>query len=127
MVKMDAALIFAVIAALVVALAGLLKDVRFIVIAMRCVVGFLVAGAVAYIVILLLEAKSIMLFDLDTMEEEGSAGSGAAAPAEESRKGKEADHEEPAGEAGMEQGKEAEGTFQPMDASSLKHMQTPES
>ena len=127
MVKMDAALIFAVIAALVVALAGLLKDVRFIVIALRCAIGFLVAGVVAYIVILLLEAKSIMLFDFETMEEKDPAESGADAPAEESGEGKEADHEGSAGAAQMEQGEEAEGTFQPLDASSLKHMQTPES
>lgn len=126
MVKIKAALIFAVIAALVVALAGLLKDVRFIVIALRCAIGFLVAGVVAYIVILLLEAKSIMLFDFETMEE-APAGGGVAAPAEESGEGREAAHGETAGEARMEQGEEAEGTFQPLDASSLKHMQTPES
>lgn len=128
MVKLKAALIFAVIAALVIALAGLLKDVRFIVVGLRSVIGFLVAGLVAYIVVTLLEAKGIMPFDtgFETMAD----GTGETA---EEGKGKEKippkdgeeNAEEPPEEPQEEEGSE-EAAFEPLDTGSLRHAQAPE-
>ena len=130
MFKWKASLIFAVIAALVVALAGFMKDIRFITIALRSVVGFLAAGAVACLVITLLEAKGIVSFEAmaESLDEDGNGPEGA--------EGEEASSAEEA--AGVADGQEAvegqEGEpsddgasegFQPLDAQSLKHMEAP--
>lgn len=125
MVKLKVALIFSVIAALVVAIAGLLTEVRFIVIGLRCIVGFLVAGLVAYLVAFILEAKSIMQFEL------AEEGPGASSGSEESAEKPEKEQEGTKGESGekseddVEEPEEgAEGEFQPLDAESLRHVET---
>lgn len=124
---MKASLIFAVIAALAVALAGFMKDVRFVTIALRSVAGFLTAGVAAYLVLFLLEAKKIVNFNVD----EVSLPENEAAEPEmtEETSGAETAAEEDGGQEGEEaqeiQPEEAEGGFQPLNAQSLKHMETP--
>ncbi|MBQ3970818.1 MAG: hypothetical protein II687_01300 [Selenomonadaceae bacterium] len=131
MFKWKASLIFAVIAALVVALAGLMKDVRFLTIALRSVVGFLAAGAVACLVIFLLETKGIVNFEAmaeslkeDENNPEGADGEGENASAEEAA-GAENEQGEAEGQDDLQENPgETEG-FQPLDAESLKHMEAP--
>ena len=53
----------AVLAVLVVSFAGLLSEARMTTILLRDVLGFVVAGTVVYLVMFLLEAKDIALFD----------------------------------------------------------------
>lgn len=124
MVKLKASLIFAVIAALVVALAGFMKDVRLVTIALRSVAGFFAAGAVAYLVLFLLEAKKIVDFSVDeaSLQEKEGAESETT---EETPGGEAAAEEEQEGEAQEDRAEEASGDFQPLDAQSLKHMETP--
>ena len=126
MFKWKASLIFAVIAALAVALAGFLKDVRFVTIALRSVVGFLVAGLTACLVIALLEMKGIMNF---SAVDEPVDGAGAPTPEEESPS-QEGDESEDGtqgadGEPEEQPGEEAQEEFQPLDAQSLRRMEAP--
>ena len=134
MFKWKASLIFAVIAALVVALAGLMKDVRFLTIALRSVVGFLAAGAVACLVIFLLETKGIVNFE--AMEEfpsedennpegaDGEEGKGETSSAEEAA-GADDEQGEAEGQEEPQENPEEPGGFQPLDAQTLKHMEAP--
>ena len=131
MFKWKASLIFAVIAALVVALAGLMKDVRFLTIALRSVVGFLAAGAVACLVIFLLETKGIVNFeameespDEDENNPEGADGEGENASAEEAA-GAENEQGESEEQGDLQENHEEPEGFQPLDAQSLKHMEAP--
>lgn len=121
MVKLKASLLFAMIAALVIALAGFLRDVRLITIALRCLVGLVAACAVSYLVMFLLEAKDIVIFELSELPatEETEADGGQEAGQKD---------EEPSGEQAEEQVEEDSGTgdgFQPLDAKTLKHMEAP--
>ena len=126
MFKLKASLIFAVIAALVVAPAGFMKDVRLVTIALRSVAGFFAAGVVAYLVLFLLEAKKIVDFNVDEVpwpEKEG-----AESETTEEALGVEETAEEDGGQEGSAQEDHAEEVsedFQPLDAQSLKHMETP--
>ncbi|MBQ7477795.1 MAG: hypothetical protein IJT01_02700 [Selenomonadaceae bacterium] len=131
MFKWKASLIFAVIAALVVALAGLMKDVRFLTIALRSVVGFLAAGALACLVIFLLETKGIVSFEAmaeptgeDGNPPEGADGEEETASAEEAA-GAENEQGEPGEQGDLQDNHEEPEGFQPLDAESLKHMEAP--
>ena len=131
MFKWKASLIFAVIAALVVALAGLMKDVRFLTIALRSVVGFLAAGAVACLVIFLLETKGIVSFEAmeefpseDANNHAGADGEGENASAEEAA-GADDEQGEAEGQEEPQENPEEPGGFQPLDAQTLKHMEAP--
>ncbi|MBR6906576.1 MAG: hypothetical protein IKN33_06555 [Selenomonadaceae bacterium] len=61
--KLGMSLGMAVLAVLVVSFAGLLSEARMTTILLRDVLGFVVAGTVVYLVMFLLEAKDIALFD----------------------------------------------------------------
>ena len=127
MFKWKASLIFAVIAALVVALAGLMKDVRFITIALRSVVGFLVAGVLACLVIFLLETKGIVSFEAmaeSSDNPEGADDEGETASAEEAA-GAENEQGESEEQGDLQENHEEPEGFQPLDAQSLKHMEAP--
>ena len=134
MFKWKASLIFAVIAALVVALAGLMKDVRFLTIALRSVVGFLAAGAAACLVIFLLETKGIVNFEAmaESLKEDennpegadGEEGEGGAASVEEGA-GADDEQGEAEGQEEPQENPEEPGGFQPLDAQTLKHMEAP--
>lgn len=63
MFKLGMSLGMAVLAVLVVSFAGLLSEARMTTILLRDVLGFVVAGTVVYLVMFLLEAKDIALFD----------------------------------------------------------------
>jgi hypothetical protein len=63
MFKLGMALVFAVIAALVVFLTGLFGDARLSTATLRSLVGFLCAGAFTYLVTFILEAKGWAAFD----------------------------------------------------------------
>ena len=56
-------LVFAVIAALVIMLAGLLSDARLVTVLLRCVAGFLVAGVCVWLTAMILEHQNIVGFD----------------------------------------------------------------
>lgn len=61
--KLGMALVFAVIAALVVFLTGLFGDARVSTACLRSLVGFICAGAFTYLVTFILEAKGWAAFD----------------------------------------------------------------
>ena len=61
--KLGMSLGMAVLAVLVVSFAGILSEARITTILLRDVLGFLVTGTVVYLVMFLLEAKDIALFD----------------------------------------------------------------
>ena len=64
----------AVLAVLVVSFAGLLSEARMTTILLRDVLGFVVAGTVVYLVMFLLEAKDIALFDKELEFPQETAG-----------------------------------------------------
>ena len=116
MFKLGMALVFAVIAALAIGLAGLLADVRFSTIFLRSFVGFLLAGIMSYITAFVLEAKEWANFDREVVidlpdnEEEGLP--------EEAQAGEE--------EAGASTEDEAEeGAFTPFSAENLDRVEPP--
>lgn len=128
MFKLGMSLVFSVVAALVIMLVGLASDARFVTIALRCLVGFLVAGAAVYLVALVLEAKDIIGFDKNLELEEIVEGE---APLNEAATGDELG--ENAADASME---ETEGTgtgfaqegndgFHPLDEHDFRHVETP--
>lgn len=67
--RFKASVLFAIISFLIVIIAGLLRDVRFITIAWRSLLAFFVAGGFAYLVIFILEFKKIINFDAKDAEE----------------------------------------------------------
>ena len=69
MFKVRASLLFAIISFLIVIIAGLLKDVRFVTIFWRSLLAFLVAGGLAYLTVFVLEFKGVIDFDKLDYEE----------------------------------------------------------
>ncbi|MBR3623765.1 MAG: hypothetical protein IKN43_10535 [Selenomonadaceae bacterium] len=69
MFKVRASLLFAIMSFLIVIIAGLLKDVRFVTIVWRSLLAFLVAGGLAYLTVFVLEFKGIIDFDKLDYEE----------------------------------------------------------
>ena len=68
MFKLGMALIFSVIAALIVFITGMLGDVRVTTALLRSLVAFLCAGLFTYLVVFILEAKGWAAFDKEPAE-----------------------------------------------------------
>ena len=68
MFKLGTALVFAVIAALVVFLTGMIGDARVMTALLRSVIAFLCAGTFTYLALFILEAKGWAAFDKDPAE-----------------------------------------------------------
>lgn len=125
MFKLGMSLVFAFISAMVIALAGLVSDVRLMTVLLRSLIGFLVAGAVVWLVAFVLEAKELVGFDrnLELLEN----------PEEEEPKSPEeyeAEDEASAAEAAkqsaeMQTSDEENADFQPLTSNNLKHMEAP--
>ena len=116
--KFKASILFAIISFLVVMIAGLLKDVRFITIAWRSLLAFFVAGAIAYFIIFLLEFKGIINFDVIEAEEE---------IAEIDEETDENVENEETGEENGEKSEDSENEgdgFKPMNADNLQRVAT---
>ena len=111
--KFKASILFAIISFLVVMIAGLLKDVRFITIAWRSLLAFFVAGAFSYLIIFILEFKGIINFDY--IEDEAEI----AEIQEEMREETEGEEEAEAKEEETTEGKEEESGFKPLNADNL--------
>lgn len=115
MFKLGLALVFAVIAALAIGLAGLLADVSFSTIFLRSFAGFLLAGVISYITAFVLEAKEWANFDKEVVinlpenEEKGLP--------------EEAQAEEEAGASTEDEA--AEGAFTPFSAENLDRVEPP--
>ena len=107
------ALVFAVIAALAVAFAGLMSEARFSTILLRGLAGFLAAGVFSYVAAVFLELKGWADFDAD-ME----------LPLEESEELSEEEEEE---QESMEEAAQAEGEeeFTPFSADNLQRVEPP--
>lgn len=119
--KFKASILFAIISFLVVMIAGLLKDVRFITIAWRSLLAFFVAGAIAYFIIFLLEFKGIINFDVIEAEEE------IAEIGEETNETDENVENEETGEENGEKSEDSENEgdgFKPMNADNLQRVAT---
>ena len=117
MFKLGMSLIFAFISAMVIALAGLVSDVR--------LVGFLVAGAVVWLVAFVLEAKELVGFDknlelMENMEEEEPKS-----PEEYEAEDEAAAAEEASQPEEMQTSDEENADFQPLTSNNLKHMEAP--
>ena len=126
MFKIGMALLFAVIAALVTVIAGLLGTPRLLTVFLRALLAFVVVWGVSWLVLFILEAKGVvgidrnleLLSDADeNPTDEELAAHAAEAEAEDAEKvsqpddGEESAEEEPAG-------------FQPLSTDNLKHMDT---
>ena len=126
MVKFKVSLLLAVIAALTVVLAGLMSGARLGTVFLRALAGWLVALVAVYVILLFLESRHWLGFDLnielpETEEEEAATGEADA-------EGSEAETEETASDAAPETAEEpeaAEAGFQPMQADNLAHMEVP--
>lgn len=70
MFKLGTALVFAVIAALVIILSGLMSGARYGTVFLRAAVGFLVAGLLLYAAVILLEKYGIPAFFAEEPAEE---------------------------------------------------------
>jgi hypothetical protein len=118
-------LVFAFISAMVIALAGLVSDVRLMTVLLRSLIGFLVAGAVVWLVAFVLEAKELVGFDrnLELLEnpEEEEPKSPEEYEAEDEASAAEAANES----AEMQTSDEENADFQPLTSNNLKHMEAP--
>lgn len=112
--KFKASILFAIISFLIVMIAGLLKDVRFITIAWRSLLAFFVAGGIAYLCIFILEFKGIINFDVIEAEEE-------IAEIEEKI---DEDEENEEGEKESENSNSEGGAFKPLNADNLQRVAT---
>ena len=112
--KFRASILFAIISFLVVIIAGLLKDVRYLTILWRSLLAFLVAGGLSYLVIFILEFKGIINFDVMEVEEEiaeveGTEGEDAESETSESDETTDGENEE-------------SGEFKSLDADKLQRV-----
>jgi hypothetical protein len=118
-------LVFAFISAMVIALAGLVSDVRLMTVLLRSLIGFLVAGAVVWLVAFVLEAKELVGFDrnLELLEnpEEEEPKSPEEYEAEDEASAAEAANQS----AEMQTSDEENADFQPLTSNNLKHMEAP--
>ena len=125
MFKLGMSLIFAFISAMVIALAGLVSDVRLMTVLLRSLVGFLVAGAGVWLVAFVLEAKELVGFDknlelMENMEEEEPKS-----PEEYEAEDEAAAAEEASQPEEMQTSDEENADFQPLTSNNLKHMEAP--
>lgn len=123
MFKLGMSLVFGVISALIIVLTGLSSEARLTTVLLRSLIGFLLTGALVWLVTLILESKDIVGFDknLELMEElekeepkspeEYEAEDAAAAEAETQSTEEEQEHE-PA-------------EFKPLGSDDLRHMEAP--
>lgn len=125
MFKLGMSLVFAFISAMVIALAGLVSDVRLMTVLLRSLIGFLVAGAVVWLVAFVLEAKELVGFDrnLELLEnpEEEEPKSPEEYEAEDEASAAEAANQS----AEMQTSDEENADFQPLTSNNLKHMEAP--
>jgi len=123
--KLGMSLVFAFISAMVIALAGLVSDVRLMTVLLRSLIGFLVAGAVVWLVAFVLEAKELVGFDrnLELLEnpEEEEPKSPEEYEAEDEASAAEAANQS----AEMQTSDEENADFQPLTSNNLKHMEAP--
>ena len=116
-------LVFAVIAALVIMLAGLFSDARMVTVLLRSVVGFFVAGICVWLTAMILEYQNIIGFDknleLPDPEEEDEPKS----PEEFDAEDEAAKQQEAEAATEDETGKDA--GFTPLSQDNLKHMEPP--
>ncbi|MCI6084789.1 hypothetical protein [Selenomonas sp.] len=126
MFKIGMALIFAVIAALVVIIAGVLGSPRLVTVFLRSFLAFVVTWAVVWFVLFLLEAKGVIGFDknLELIEPEDGEPTDEelAAHAAEAEGGEQTP--EDTAEAAEDMEAEGDAGFQPLSTDNLKHMDT---
>lgn len=118
MFKLGMALVFAVIAALVVFLTGLLGDARMMTALLRSLIAFFCAGAFTYFVAFILEAKGWAAFDkmpAERMQDMQMQDYGA----------EDIDFDAVEKKPGAEEKFAAPPHFRPMSEESLTHMKTP--
>ena len=118
-------LVFAFISAMVIALAGLVSDVRLMTLLLRSLVGFLVAGAVVWLVAFVLEAKELVGFDKNLELMENPEGEEPKSPEEYEAEDEAAAAEAEAPSAEMQTSDEDNADFQPLTSNNLKHMEAP--
>ena len=114
MLKFQISLLIAILAALAICIAGVLRDIRGTTVLLRMVIGAFASGLFVYLVTFILEAKGWVLFDksLDT------SASGTVQP--DAAQGDDAQDAQP------EDGGE-EGGFQPLASENLRHVDTEKS
>ncbi|MCR5439966.1 MAG: hypothetical protein K6F01_11115 [Selenomonas sp.] len=125
MFKLGMSLVFAFISAMVIALAGLVSDVRLMTVLLRSLVGFLVAGAVVWLVAFVLEAKELVGFDKNLELMENPEGEEPKSPEEYEAEDEAAAAEAEAPSAEMQTSDEDNADFQPLTSNNLKHMEAP--
>lgn len=110
-------LVFAVIAALVILIAGIMSDARFSTIFFRAGAGFVVAALSVFIITFILEAKDIAPFDKELSES-----------VEDSKEqGPETDEKAQGTEEAATGGRSDRGEgFTPMTAENVTHLTVPE-
>ena len=132
MFKIGAALVFAVIAALTVILAGLMANARYSVIFFRALTGFVVSGALIYLASFLFERYELPAFwrRQDSREEKhGEAGKADVSKEENSDASEKVDaadfpQEETSERKAAESG--GAGEFVPLATDGLKHVSSPQ-
>ena len=132
MFKIGAALVFAVIAALTVILAGLMANARYSVIFFRALTGFVVSGALIYLASFLFERYELPAFwrRQDSREEkQGEAGMADASAEDDGDASEQVDvagstQEETSERKAAESG--GAGEFVPLATDGLKHVSSPQ-
>ncbi|MBE6073352.1 MAG: hypothetical protein E7202_02205 [Selenomonas ruminantium] len=123
MFKLGMSLVFGVISALIIVLTGLSSEARLTTVLLRSLIGFLLTGALVWLVTLILESKDIVGFDknLELIEElekeepkspEEYEAEDAAAAEAETQSTEEEQEDEPA-------------EFKPLGSDDLRHMEAP--
>jgi hypothetical protein len=121
--KLGMSLVFGVISALIIVLTGLSSEARLTTVLLRSLIGFLLTGALVWLVTLILESKDIVGFDknLELIEElekeepkspEEYEAEDAAAAEAETQSAEEEQEDEPA-------------EFKPLGSDDLRHMEAP--
>lgn len=119
MFKIGMALLFAVISALAIALAGLASEARISTILLRGLAGFLVAGVFSYMTAVILEAKGWADFDADTaLSQDGETDS-------EDYEGQDDESESSEEDAADLPDVEAAEEFAPFSADNFEHIEQP--
>ncbi|WP_318254580.1 hypothetical protein [Selenomonas sp. GACV-9] len=124
---MGMSLVFAVISALIIVLTGLSSDARLTTVLLRSLIGFLLTGALVWLVTFILEMKDIVGFDknlelIESLEEEEPKSPEEYEAEDEAEDEAAAEQEEQQSEE--EQENEPTG-FRPLGAEDLRHMEAP--
>jgi hypothetical protein len=135
LLKFQISLLIAILAALAICIAGVLRDIRGTTVLLRMVIGAFASGLFVYLVTFILEAKGWVLFDksldkaLDEAVEAGQEEKAEAAETDTSASGTvqpDAAQGDDAQDAQPEDGGE-EGGFQPLASENLRHVDTEKS